>query len=86
VFSPDTAWPLLAQAHRDLKAAWGDQQVRYVLSRIQDRDTGVSGSTPSLHAGDALVTLVYPELRQLAAAALRRERTRHTLQPTALTS
>lgn len=33
---------------------------------------------------DALTPLVYPELRSLAARHLRRDRTGHTLQPTAL--
>jgi len=36
------------------------------------------------HALDALMPLVYPVLRGLAAAQLRRERPGHTLQPTAL--
>lgn len=35
---------------------------------------------------DRLVALVYPELRRIAAARLRRERAGHTLQPTALVS
>lgn len=35
-------------------------------------------------AGDALLPLVYSELRRRAAAYLRRERAGHTLQPTAL--
>ncbi len=35
-------------------------------------------------AADALLDTIYPELRRLAAAALRRERPGHTLQPTAL--
>jgi RNA polymerase sigma factor (TIGR02999 family) len=33
---------------------------------------------------DAIVVLVYPDLRRLAAAHLRRERRDHTLQPTAV--
>jgi RNA polymerase sigma factor (TIGR02999 family) len=33
---------------------------------------------------DALLTMVYPELRRLAAGYLRNERPSHTLQPTAL--
>jgi len=37
-----------------------------------------------LIARDELMTLVYEELRRLAAAYLRRERGSHTLQPTAL--
>jgi RNA polymerase sigma factor (TIGR02999 family) len=36
------------------------------------------------HARDALMPLVYAELRRRAAAYLRRERADHTLQPTAL--
>ena len=35
-------------------------------------------------ASDQLITLVYEELRHLARSYLRRERTGHTLQPTAL--
>jgi RNA polymerase sigma-70 factor, ECF subfamily len=35
-------------------------------------------------ASAALIEIVYPELRQLAASYLRRERPEHTLQPTAL--
>jgi len=35
-------------------------------------------------AADALIEIVYPELRRLAANYLRRERPEHTLQPTAL--
>jgi RNA polymerase sigma-70 factor (ECF subfamily) len=37
-----------------------------------------------VEARDRLVTVVYQELRHLAAAYLRRERVGHTLQPTAL--
>lgn len=37
-----------------------------------------------LAARDALVPMVYDELRRLAASYLRRERSDHTLQPTAL--
>jgi RNA polymerase sigma factor (TIGR02999 family) len=37
-----------------------------------------------LQARETLLPLVYAELRQLAAAYLRRERSDHTLQPTAL--
>jgi len=35
-------------------------------------------------ASEALVTLLYQELRRIAAGCLRRERPNHTLQPTAL--
>lgn len=35
-------------------------------------------------AGDALIALVYPELRRLARLFLRQQRRNHTLQPTAL--
>ena len=41
-------------------------------------------SRGDLGAREALLPLVYDELRRLAAAYLRRERTDHTLQPTAL--
>jgi len=37
-------------------------------------------------ARDRLVTLLYPELRRIAAAHIRRERPNHTLQATALVS
>lgn len=54
-------------------------------------DSAPRDLTPLLHrAGDdpeafeALLPLVYNELRQLAAARLRQERPDHTLQPTAL--
>jgi RNA polymerase sigma factor (TIGR02999 family) len=35
-------------------------------------------------AGDALISIVYPELKRLASHSLRRQRRGHTLQPTAL--
>jgi RNA polymerase sigma factor (TIGR02999 family) len=41
-------------------------------------------STGDQRALSALFTMVYDELRQVAASALRRERPEHTLQPTAL--
>ena len=41
-------------------------------------------SSGNTSAADALLPLVYDELRALAAVQLRRERTDHTLQPTAL--
>ena len=41
-------------------------------------------SRGDLQAREALLPLVYAELRQLAASYLRRERSDHTLQPTAL--
>jgi RNA polymerase sigma factor (TIGR02999 family) len=37
-----------------------------------------------LHARDEVMTLLYDELRRLAGSFLRRERSDHTLQPTAL--
>ncbi len=43
-----------------------------------------SGPPGHPEAPDYLVTLLYRELRQLAAGCLRRERPNHTLQPTAL--
>src|SRR6185503_10519853 len=50
---------------------------------------GVTGllrawSRGDVQARDALMPLVYKELRRRAAAYLRRERSDHTLQPTAL--
>jgi RNA polymerase sigma-70 factor, ECF subfamily len=53
----------------------------------RDSDAGASGSTlPPADAdhADALVALVYSELRRLAHHYLRQERSGHTLQPTAL--
>ncbi len=44
--------------------------------------TGVRDRTPG--AADKLISAVYRQLRQLAAAYLRKERPDHTLQPTAL--
>ena len=41
-------------------------------------------SKGDLEAREALIPLVYDELRRLAASCLRRERPDHTLQPTAL--
>ena len=41
-------------------------------------------SNGDLHAREALLPLVYAELRRLAASQLRRERPDHILQPTAL--
>ena len=51
------------------------ERVSKLLAQWNDGDLG---------ARDALVPLVYDELRKLAASYLRRERTDHTLQPTAL--
>jgi RNA polymerase sigma factor (TIGR02999 family) len=55
----------------------------------QDPDADVSGllqawTRGDVEARDRLLTVVYQELRQRAAAHLRRERAGHTLQPTAL--
>ena len=49
--------------------------ITLLLSAWRDGDTD---------ARDDLVTALYPELRRLAAQQFRRERTNHTLQPTAL--
>jgi hypothetical protein len=43
-----------------------------------------SWSQANLEAREALMPLVYNELRSLAGSYLRRERSDHTLQPTAL--
>ena len=51
------------------------QEISLLLVRWRDGDAG---------ALDALMPLVYGELRQLARAYLRRERSDHTLQATAL--
>ena len=57
--------------------------------RPESSTAGVSGllrawSRGDIHARDALMPLVYEELRRRASAYLRRERPDHTLQPTAL--
>ncbi len=49
--------------------------VTMLLARMREGDTS---------ARDAVVPLVYDELRRMAAAYLRHERPNHTLQPTAL--
>lgn len=51
------------------------QRINKLLARWNEGD---------MEARDSLVPLVYDELRRLAASYLRRERTDHTLQPTAL--
>jgi len=56
---------------------------------MDDRTGNVTEILRRLRAGDEdaaaqLVPLVYVELRQIAAAHLRREKSNHTLQPTAL--
>ena len=43
-----------------------------------------AGSRARKAARDRAAEMVYPELRRIAAAYLRRERASHTLQPTAL--
>ena len=50
-------------------------EVTLLLHRLNSGDKG---------ATDQLITVVYDELRRLAAACMRRERADHTLQPTAL--
>jgi len=52
-----------------------DHQVTELLRAWSDGDSG---------ARDRLIPVVYEELRRRAAVSLRRERTGHTLQPTAL--
>lgn len=54
-----------------------DDQVTTLLSRAADGDR---------LAKDQLFELLYPTLRELAAAQMRHERPGHTLQPTALVS
>jgi RNA polymerase sigma-70 factor, ECF subfamily len=56
-----------------MDAAQGE--VTLLLHRLNAGDKG---------ATDQLITVVYDELRRLAAACMRRERVDHTLQPTAL--
>lgn len=56
------------------------------MSRAQDEVSGLlqAWREGDHEARDRLVTIVYDELRRRAAALLRRERSGHTLQPTAL--
>ena len=56
------------------------------MSRAPDEVSGLlqAWSEGDPEARDRLVPIVYDELRRRAAALLRRERTGHTLQPTAL--
>jgi RNA polymerase sigma factor (TIGR02999 family) len=56
------------------------------VSRAQDEVSGLlqAWSEGDHEARDRLVPIVYDELRRRAAALLRRERSGHTLQPTAL--
>jgi RNA polymerase sigma factor (TIGR02999 family) len=54
---------------------------------LRTRVTSILRESRASDAGDAtsrLATLLYPELRRLAGALMRRERPGHTLQPTAL--
>ena len=43
-----------------------------------------SSADPTANSSDRMMSLVYSELRRIAASYLRRERPNHTLQPTAL--
>ncbi len=59
------------------------------MSRLSMADGNVTILLRSWRAGDTnaleeLTSLVYPELRRLASAIMRSERSAHTLQPTAL--
>lgn len=58
-----------------MDAEMHDHTALSCLTRVQDGD---------LRAADELLPLVYDELRALAGAHLRQERSDHTLQPTAL--
>src|SRR5262249_54551405 len=53
----------------------GPDDVTLLLHRMQQGD---------IEARSRLITLVYPELRKIAARRMRAERAGHTLQPTAL--
>ena len=60
-----------------------------LVPRLVEPERDISQLLADLRAGDAaalehLMPMVYAELRQLAAHYLRRERSAHTLQPTAL--
>src|SRR5262245_38694162 len=82
--------------HRSAKCVMGTDSVRGTardaLSRGRHGTSGTGAVTAllrawargDLEAREKLVPLVYEELRRRASAYLRRERTNHTLQPTAL--
>lgn len=53
---------------------------------LPDLSELLEASETSADARDRLITLLYPELRRIAAAHMRRERPDHTLQATALVS
>lgn len=53
----------------------GPDDITLLLHRMQDGDSD---------ARARLISLVYPQLKRIAAARMRRERADHTLQPTAL--
>jgi RNA polymerase sigma-70 factor, ECF subfamily len=56
-----------------------DHVTRGEVTRLLDQAT-----LGDAHAANSLFAIVYDDLRRVAASALRRERTDHTLQPTAL--
>jgi len=53
----------------------GDDSVNHLMAGLRDGDSKAAGK---------LVELFYPQLRQMAATRMLRERTNHTWQPTAL--
>jgi RNA polymerase sigma factor (TIGR02999 family) len=72
-----------------LDTKWGAHQNRHVPPIVDDSRHDVTELLQAWTAGDTIareraVALVYAELRRRAAAHLRRERSGHTLQPTAL--
>jgi RNA polymerase sigma-70 factor (ECF subfamily) len=64
----------------------GDKIPRAPAEHMGDRqdESESPSSDAAASSADAMMTIVYDELRRLAASYLRRERPDHTLQPTAL--
>lgn len=66
------------QASKDVSV--GDAAARSRITRILLESRGEGGPGPTANLAEAL----YPELRRIAGSLMRRERSGHTLQPTAL--
>ncbi len=71
--SSQLLWKVILRNGKDMTTGQGNITALLALAREGDSQ-----------AAAALIEMVYPELRRLAASYLRRERPEHTLQPTAL--
>ena len=72
-------WRLIARLSRRV-AAWRDP-----LPTNEDSGTAVGAAPPArVTSASELAALLYPDLKKIARARMRRERSDHTLQPTAL--